>query len=294
MHAQLSSVGSASGIVQYRGATTPAEQNRIQRLYMEYCPHGDLMDLLLAHAKSDGVSSYLDDDDQPIPQVPIPVRALWSFFKDLAAAACIMESGYNPLDRDIDTPDDWEEIIHRDLKPANIFLAAPLAKAGRGIPVCKVGDFGLTVPREYEPLLNPEGMCCAGTPGWKAPEYNPYPEDLEIYHELSSATDIWAIGRIMLSLMELPIKSPPPVVRYDDEDEGHVVVEARAQLVATYGDELYDLVRKCLEPTPDDRIKARDLLRAIDRQLNNPTVTLPLELEEGDILDYTQEIRWAT
>jgi len=296
IHAQLSSVGSRSGIVQYRGATSKRDQGDekwIQRIYMEYCPHGDLMNLLREHAKTDGRNPWLDQDGQPIPQVRIPTRALWSFYKDLAAAACVMESGYNPLSNDYRAADDWEEIIHRDLKPSNIFLAAPLANTSRGIPVCKLGDFGLAVPREYEPLGNPEGMRGAGTPGWKAPEFNRYPQDLEVNHELSSATDIWAIGRVILALMELPT-GRLPVVRYDGENEGRVDVQAKSQLVATYGEDLCGLVEKCLEPTPEDRIRAQNLLRAIDRQINNLPVTLPLELEDGDVLEYAQELRWAT
>lgn len=261
---------------------------------MEYCPHGDLMDLLCGHAKSDGRNPWYDEDSQPIPQVPIPVRALWSFFKDLAAAACIMESGYNPLDRSSREPDEWDEIIHGDLMPSNVFLAAPLAASSRGIPVCKLGDFGITVPRDYESLSNPEDMRVAGTRGWKSPECDSYPADFEHNHELTSATDIWAIGRIMLALMELPVRYPLPKIRYDDEDEGHVIVKARDQLVATYGVELYDLVEKCLETTPEDRIAAQDLLRAIDRHLRNIPVTLPLKLEEGDVLEYAHDMRWAT
>jgi serine/threonine protein kinase len=132
-----------------------------------------------------------------------------------------------------------------------------------------------------------------GTPGWKAPEFNRYPPDFEISHELSSATDIWAIGRVILALMELPI-GRLPVVRYDDENEGRVDVQTKAQLVAAHGEELYGLVEKCLEPNPEDRVRARDLLRAIDRQINNLPVTLPLELENGDVLEYAQELRWAT
>ena len=53
-------------------------------------------------------------------------------------------------------------------------------------------------------------------------------------------------------------------------------------------------VEKCLEPTPEDRIRAQHLLRAIDRQINNLSVPLPLELKEGDVLEYVQELRWAT
>ena len=265
----------------------------MQRIYMEYCPHGDLMDLLRTHAKCDGFSRRVDDDNEPIPQVRIPVRALWSIFKDLAAAACIMKYGYNPLDTDIRSHDEWEEILHRYLKPDNIFLAAPVVKTGREIPVCKLGDFGIAVPRDFEHLVNPEGMRHAGTDGWKAPEFQRYKEESEFNWELTSAIDVWAIGRILLALMELSSKTPPRV-RYDDKNEGHVIVEAQAEIVDTYGQELYGLVQKCLEPHPIKRIKARDLLRMIDQQLSNTPVTQPLELQEGDILEYLQEMRWAT
>lgn len=204
-----------------------------------------------------------------------------------------MESGHNPLDPSSHEPDDWDEIIHRDLRPSNVFLAAPLAESSRGIPLCKLGDFGITVPRDYEPLSNPEDMRGAGTTGWKAPECNSYPADPEHNHELTSATDIWAIGRIMLALMGLPTRTPLPTIRYDDDDEGHVIVEEKAQLAATYGVELYDLVEKCLEPIPDGRIKAQALLRAIDRQLRNLAMTLPLELGDGDVIEHAHDMRWA-
>lgn len=69
------------------------------------------MDLLCEHAKTDGRDPKFDEDGQPIAPVRIPTRALWSFFKDLAAAACIMECGYNPLHDDYHAPEDWEEII---------------------------------------------------------------------------------------------------------------------------------------------------------------------------------------
>jgi serine/threonine protein kinase len=138
MHAQLSSVGSAHNIVEYLGATTYTNKRSL-RLYMEYCPHGDLADLLCKHAKFDRANKglMLDDNDEPVPEVKIPVRALWTFFRDLAKAACIMHLGHNPLDSGAQEPANWTEIIHHDIKPGNIFLAAPLSKTGRGIPVCK-------------------------------------------------------------------------------------------------------------------------------------------------------------
>jgi hypothetical protein len=83
MHAQLYSVGSAHNIVEYLGATTYTIKRSI-RLYMEYWPHGDLAGLLCKHAKFDRAEKSLifDDNDEPLPEVKIPVRALWTFFDD--------------------------------------------------------------------------------------------------------------------------------------------------------------------------------------------------------------------
>jgi len=93
--------------------------------------------------------------------------------------------------------------------------------------------------------------------------------------------------------MELRTATPPSV-RYDDIYEGRVIVDAKAELVAKYGEELYGLVESCLEPQPENRITAQQLLRRVERVFSNPLVTLPLELGEGDVLEYTQEMRWAT
>jgi serine/threonine protein kinase len=119
MHAQLSSVGSAHNIVEYLGATTYTNKRSL-RLYMEYCPHGDLADLLCKHAKFDRANKgpMFDDNNEPVPEVKIPVRALWTFFRDLATAACIMHLGRNPLESGAQDPACWTEIIHRDLNPA--------------------------------------------------------------------------------------------------------------------------------------------------------------------------------
>lgn len=298
MHSQLSSVGSASGIVKYLGSNNKDARNFKLRLYMEYCPHGDLKDLLCKHAKFDQANSenMLDDNDNPIPHVRIPLRALWSFFNDLAMAACIMELGLNPTSDTDEGLSNWMDIIHRDLKPNNIFLAAPLASTGRGIPVCKVGDFGSAVPFGFEPLPNPQVMCRAGTKGWRAPEQQQYPETDDPY-ELCSRTNIWAIGRIMLALIELTPGSWParlPDVRYDDEKKGEVIhCEMKDQLQAIYGEELYRLVERCLPPVPDHRITAEELLQTTQRQVKRLFNNAPPELGEGDVLEYARDLRWG-
>jgi serine/threonine protein kinase len=301
MHAQLSSVGRAHNIVEHLGSTTYTNKRSL-RLYMEYCPHGDLADLLCKHAKFDRANKglMLDDNDEPVPEVKIPVRALWTFFRDLATAAFILHLGHNPLDSGAQEAANWTEIIHRDIKPGNIFLAAPLSKTGRGIPVCKLGDFGLAVPPEYLPLRNPEDMCHAGTRGWRAPEQQLY-EDAEHRRKLSSATNIWEIGRIMLALVELTHGEWPKQlahVLFGGENDGRVSVEVDKKFSfleehAVHGPMLYNFIAECLEPVPQDRVTAEDLLRRIHSYIDSPLVGLP-DLEQGDVLEYSHDLRWAS
>lgn len=175
------------------------------RIYMEYCPHSDLANLLGNHARYDKANGHpmLDEDGAELPGVPIPRAALWSFFEDLAEAACSMAYGCNPLDGN-SVHEHWQPIIHRDLKPENVFLALPV----KDIPVLKLGDFGIAVPEKYEALSNPMGMLGAGTKGWRAPEQALSSGGIEPIFPLSSATNVWSIGRIMLALVELLPQEP--------------------------------------------------------------------------------------
>ena len=267
------------------------------RLYMEYCPHGDLLQLIVKHAKYDYANgtAMVDDDDNPLPATRIPIRALWSFFNDLAKAAFVMELGHDPTDSAAVEPPQWVEIVHRDIKPSNIFLAAPISKTDRGIPVCKLGDFGSAVPMEFDPLPNPEVMCRAGTKGWRAPEQQSY-FDSEYRQELSSATNVWEIGRVMLALIELThgFEQDLQNVRYDDDNAGEVLrSESEPQLRGLYGDELYDLVERCLQPMPLDRISAENLLQATQRQTKRLFEDQPPQMFDDDILEFSGDIRWG-
>jgi serine/threonine protein kinase len=207
-----------------------------------------------------------------------------------------MHTGHNPVAKGAQEPADWTEVIHRDIKPGNIFLAAPLSKTGRGIPVCKLGDFGVAVPPEYRPLRNPEDMRRAGTKGWRAPEQQYY-EDAVHRRKLSSATNIWAVGRVMLALVELTHGEFPnqlPQVLYGDRDNGVAFtnLQKKADFDKIHGSMLYDIIFDCLKPVPQDRVTAEDLLRRIHSHIHSPLGGLP-ELEEGDVLEYSHDLRWA-
>lgn len=294
MHLLLGRDESSRTIVRYRGSKIWPDY-LLSRIYMEYSPHGDLGSLFCKHAKVDWDGSLImDENDQRMEPIRIPRQALWSFFEDLAEAACKMRYGHNPLDPASIQIDDWHTILHRDLKPQNIFLSLPRTPGERGVPELKVGDFGLAVPHDYGGMLNPRDMVKEGTLGWRALEYNQvarrfFPPILR----LSSATDIWAIGRIMLCLVEL--ERPRPLeVWYGEPHNARIwYAKGKEERIEFYGSKLYELIEHCLMPQPDERIYARDLLQSIRAYLDGGHGGRPPLLEEDDTLEYASDMRWA-
>jgi hypothetical protein len=117
------------------------------------------------------------------------------------------------------------------------------------------------------------------------------------FHEYSSASDIFVIGRIMLSLINLQPSSSVQQYRFDDYDN---VPSADAAARAFYPKPLLDLVDACLRAEPSERIKAGEL--HLDIQ-NRVTVSegpgdIPLKsrpLGEGDVLHFKPDAyaAWA-
>lgn len=87
---------------------------RKHRIYMEYCPHGDLAALNLNYKRFRFVNCYLQAfihlPDEKRTYLPEPF--LWHTFNNLVEVAAAMQRG----------PDHttWGyQIVHRDLKPGN-------------------------------------------------------------------------------------------------------------------------------------------------------------------------------
>lgn len=158
----------------------------------------------------------------------------------------------------------WRTIVHRDIKPNNIFLGSSGSEGQGGIPFLKLGDFGLAVPEDWEARQNPRGMNEAGTWGWKAPEQCRYDDENIPVYKLTSATNIWAIGRVMLKLLELTTPKPA-VIKYNNADGGKVFPEPlNEELMQDWDQDLARLLQSCLSPQPDDRITADQLNQAIN------------------------------
>ena len=88
-------------------------------------------------------------------------------------------------------------VVHRDLKPQNIFLADSRREGATAI--VKVLDFGIAklvaeASAEAFGWLGNQPTDLVGTPSWMAPEQT------ELGHEITPATDIWALGLLAFSL----------------------------------------------------------------------------------------------
>jgi serine/threonine protein kinase len=288
MHRLASCTNKARTIIRYYGHKTYAKYF-MARLYMEYAPHGDLSTLLCSHARYDGANRTFvrDENGERLTGVRIPRQALLSFFEDLAEAACSMAYGYNPINGDPKPTGDWQTIIHRDLKPDNIFLSLP--RTG-DVPELKIADFGISVPEQYDALENPGRMRGAGSLGWQAPEQHLLSEGVNPIYALSSATNVWGVGRIMLALLELHPEIPDEV-HYGQSQKGRVTPGPELhENRKFYGEVLCDLIDECIERIPRDRPTAEDLLKSIRRaRAGDP----PNPDDDYVALEYDEELRWG-
>ncbi|KAF2216807.1 hypothetical protein CERZMDRAFT_92879 [Cercospora zeae-maydis SCOH1-5] len=250
------------------------------RLYGEYCPHGDLETLIDEYVGMQYAG--LVDEDGRRYDGRIPSRMLWAIFEALVAALCMMSDGKLPSYR-ASVP--HHPFLHRDLKPANIFLAKPASSIWRGIPVAKVGDFGLAVHSD-DPRCEEQGV---GSPGYQAPEAYEYPPNSPWYDStnITAKADMWSVARTMLSLMTLNndrIES----ATLDDP----VPPRLPQSLWRHYSQDLIDLVHDCLEYDLRDRPSCQEAWHRIKREVDDEGPGLyglslkRQEIQEGEIILY--------
>lgn len=89
--------------------------DQVHRIYMEYCPHGDLRRLYRRYRRFRFVRACVGMDFEilTLSRLYMPEPFLWDVFHYLVEAAVAMR--YGPTDGS------WNghEIVHRDIKPGN-------------------------------------------------------------------------------------------------------------------------------------------------------------------------------
>ncbi|EPY50924.1 NEK/NEK2 protein kinase Fin1 [Schizosaccharomyces cryophilus OY26] len=199
------------------------EINRLTQvinIYMEYCDRGDL-------AKH--IETYKEEKKR------FPEHQVLRFFTQLLLALYRCHYGRDaPV-----TESQWmneshipnQSVLHRDIKPANVFLDEDHS--------VKLGDFGLSK------LLDN-----TRTPYYMSPEIirnNPY----------SAKSDIWALGCVMFEVCML---SHPFEGRSYLELQKNICQGNLSHWDRYYSDDLYQLIRHCLEIDCDVRPTTFQLL----------------------------------
>ncbi|CZR55069.1 uncharacterized protein PAC_04955 [Phialocephala subalpina] len=192
------------------GAPDPEFEDNVKRVFLEYCPHGDLFDLINLRQFSKRRFDLL---------------TLWKMFECLVDGVCAMHCGIDPIipdtleDEDVfllGKEDEWKNIIHFDIKPDNILIGDRDGK--HNTPVLKFGDFGKS--EQYGPTekadmsdemkFNREEWRKNGTETYFAPEQFSEEWDYlgwetsEIAGNYSSdKTNIFGVGILMYMLATL-------------------------------------------------------------------------------------------
>jgi len=214
-------------------------------MYLEYCPYGDLSDLLAHH--------------QNINR-PIPEALIWHVFESLVNVGLLME-------RRIDTKADggWTEVVHRDFKPQNAFLGNhPQPVTGHGnfaaYPTIKLGDFGLAVETSPTDARNPGALVDSGTPRYYAPEQVDQRGNPRL---LTDKTNVYGVGITVMSLMDRVNE----IGVQDDWANAHasVVPHLNVQAARDYSPELVALVSDCVEYNQNHRPTFSNLRASILR-----------------------------
>ena len=237
------------------------------RLYIDWCPHGDLKSLI----------HTFEDAGRPVPE-PL----IWCIAEALAECAVAMAEGRvsnkgGPLE-------DWREVVHRDIKPENIFLG--FANPGRypDYPKPLLGDFGLAFCTGTTDPHNPIWFIGGGTESYTAPETCSFMDNdtrkIIPGAPMNQHTNVWAIGQVLAALVlrEVYPEQPiwlgkggddellyPPYLSMDDDDEK----------AGPYSAQLKALINACLVYTPGERPSAQALRYQIGEHTREP-------LREGD------------
>ncbi|KAK4555772.1 trifunctional histidinol dehydrogenase [Recurvomyces mirabilis] len=247
--------------------------DRSARIYMEYCPYGDLEKFSSWYWRATGsleteeVWEDFHEEREYVEHKHLPEPFLWSVFESLACSGLLMEQAENP-------------IYHLDYKTSNVLLGVESKDRYVGYPLAKLTDFGLSwIPNrslEADPYQQKRG---AGTVFNSAPEQIPVMYDGDTEPRLIDArTNVWGAGIVMWSLIEgeegehrlswehrneRPPGAPGRMFPQDCDPTPLETPEFRAAARRQYSRPLLDLIVQAVAYEQEDRPSFRELLDAI-------------------------------
>ena len=135
-------------------------------------------------------------------------------------------------------------VIHRDLKPTNIFLHEDPDLG----TVVKVLDFGISKVIAQDAHTQTATGTALGSPAYMSPE------QARGAKALDHRTDLWSFGVVLFEMLtgRLPFEGPTPYAVVSEIMHG--VVPRIADLVPDADPRLVELVERCLQRDPEQRI----------------------------------------
>ncbi|KAL2060035.1 hypothetical protein VTL71DRAFT_9857 [Oculimacula yallundae] len=233
-------------------------QGRINRLIMEYCPHGSLEELL---------------ERREARNFPFKELTLWRIFECLVDGCSVLTYGeelkIDGLGRIlVPTPAPQDVVVHLDMKPDNIF-ADLTNMAHAGLPIYKIGDFGFAETFDSNPNnVAPSDIFAedfdrrlSGTARFYAPEqftrrwdFNDFmTSPSPVCGKYGTATNVWGIGVIMMVCYnKLPPKPHRPFT-YTTAAGASFTAYGTEFNRQRYSPRLKDLIYRCLAEDPSVR-----------------------------------------
>ena len=265
-------------------ASAVYRDRKTYRMYLEYCPHGDLEGVITDYQRREALTA----EDGNVVNVRIPELTLWGIFESLVSAACLMQFGRLPGTTSNRSNHLDGEIVHRGIKPENIFLSPPHARLWPYLPMVKLGDSGYAVHAKDKFLRNPDNLRGTKTTQYMAPEQRVWTEESRKQYsngraeQVRSSSDIYAIGRIMMSLMNL---SDLPRTTPSGFDQGLSTKTLPSEEARRfYTPMLTALVVDCCKATLGQRVKAEAARHRIRKHTIkfdvNDTESLPRRLQQ--------------
>lgn len=248
----------------------PDENANTYTMFMEFCEHGDLNELLAFYSQE-----HLRDNQ-------IPETFIWLVFFSLAEAIYALNTGMcgakigqrqpdetclasdgtlvyydeqDPPYADGETRPDWNPWAHLDIKPMNIFLGKSAADSKcSAYPRVILADCDLADEHSNFGVI----ARAMGTRGYRPPELK-HPKKFGRLNDESS--DIYSTGLTVWSLMNAALGLDNDLIRIANEKaalrfaKGDTFPSTRLpDSAAMYSQNLHELVKDCLKLQPRSRI----------------------------------------
>ncbi|KAL9008881.1 MAG: hypothetical protein Q9173_006040 [Seirophora scorigena] len=202
--------------------------------WYEWCPKGDLQDLIDAYTKR---------------RAKIPESFIWHAYMQLADAFAYIHTGYDRLTYDgTGPPRNFKPIVHRDVKPPNIFLKP--GRSGAMYPDLVLADFGLATTKSKS---GESGIM--GTPAWQPPEIPVH----------TPQGDVWSLGAC---IHVMATGSPPLSSAPRGWKDGDWLEQPQARMVADlkkfgYSRHLDDAMYAAMRTRANQRLLGKELVKAV-------------------------------